>query len=150
LRVTNTANNKSVECIVNDRGPFVKGRDIDLSLAAAQKIDLIGSGTAPVVVEVQGRDASYIRTVKVQSNVKKGPFAIQVGSFSDSINAVRLKSALRLDYANVYIQETFVDGTTFYRVRIGNFDQLNAAMDTAGKLGQEGYPALVLKADIGI
>jgi rare lipoprotein A len=150
LRVTNTANGKSVECIVNDRGPFVKGRDIDLSLAAAQKIDLIGSGTAPVVVEVQGRDASYIRTVKVQSNVKKGPFAIQVGSFSDSINAVRLKSALRLDYANVYIQETFVDGTTFYRVRIGNFDQLNAAMDTAGKLGQEGYPALVLKADIGI
>jgi cell division protein FtsN len=99
---------------------------------------------------VQGRDAAYIRTVKVQSNVKKGPFAIQVGSFSDSINAVRLKSALRLDYANVYIQETFVDGTTFYRVRIGNFDQLNAAMDTAGKLGQEGYPALVLKADIGI
>jgi cell division protein FtsN len=44
----------------------------------------------------------------------------------------------------------FVGGTTFYRVRIGNFDQLNAAMDTAGKLGQEGYPALVLKADIGI
>ena len=150
LRVTNTVNGKSVECIVNDRGPFVKGRDIDLSLAAARKIDLIGSGTAPVVVEVNGRDASYIRTVKVQSNVKKGPFAIQVGSFSDSINAVRLKSALRLDYANVYIQETFVDGTTFYRVRIGNFDQLNAAMDTAGKLGQEGYPALVLKADIGI
>ena len=150
LRVTNTVNGKSVECIVNDRGPFVKGRDIDLSLAAARKIDLIGSGTAPVVVEVNGRDASYIRTVKVQSNGKKGPFAIQVGSFSDSINAVRLKSALRLDYANVYIQETFVDGTTFYRVRIGNFDQLNAAMDTAGKLGQEGYPALVLKADIGI
>jgi len=150
LRVTNTVNGKSVECIVNDRGPFVKGRDIDLSLAAARKIDLIGSGTAPVVVEVNGRDASYIRTVKVQSNIKKGPFAIQVGSFSDSSNAVRLKSALRLDYANVYIQETFVDGTTFYRVRIGNFDQLNAAMDTAGKLGQEGYPALVLKADIGI
>jgi len=150
LRVTNSANGKSVECIVNDRGPFVKGRDIDLSYAAASKIDLIGSGTAPVVVEVHGRDASYIRTVKVQSNVKKGPFAIQVGSFSDSINAVRLKSALRLDYANAYIQETLVNGTTFYRVRIGNFDQMKAAMETAEKLGQEGYPALVLKADIGI
>ena len=150
LRVTNTVNGKSVECIVNDRGPFVKGRDIDLSLAAARKIDLIGSGTAPVVVEVNGRDASYIRTVKVQSNIKKGPFAIQVGSFSDSSNAVRLKSALRLDYANAYIQETLINGTTFYRVRIGNFDLMNTAMETAEKLGQEGYPALVLRADTGI
>src|SRR5512134_1016300 len=150
LRVTNAVNGKSVECVVNDRGPFVKGRDIDLSLAAAQKIDLIGSGTGPVVVEVQGRDASYIKTVKVQSNVKKGPFAIQVGSFTESINAVRLKAALTLDYTNAYIQETLVNGATFYRVRIGNFDQMNTAMETAEKLGQEGYPTFVLKADIGI
>lgn len=150
LRVTNTANGKSVECIVNDRGPFVKGRDIDLSYAAARKIDLIGSGTAPVAIEIQGRDASYIKTVKVQSPDKRGPFAIQVGSFTENINAVRLSVALRPAYANAYIQETLVNGTTFYRVRIGNFDQLNTAMETAEKLGQEGYPALVLRADVGI
>ena len=150
LRVTNTVNGKSVECIVNDRGPFVKGRDIDLSLAAARKIDLLGSGTAPVAIEIQGRDASYIKTVKVQSPDKRGPFAIQVGSFTENINAVRLSVALRPTYANAYIQETLVNGKTFYRVRIGNFDQLNTAMETAEKLGQEGYPALILKADVGI
>jgi rare lipoprotein A len=148
LKVTNTANGKSVECIVNDRGPFVKGRDIDLSYAAARKIDLVGSGTAPVLIEVQGRDASYIKTVKVQSPHTRGPFAIQIGSFTESINAFRLKVAVELAYANAYIQETLVNGTTFYRVRIGNFDQMNAAMETAEKLGQEGYPALILRAEV--
>jgi len=150
LRVTNTANGKSVDCIVNDRGPFVKGRDIDLSLAAARKIDLVAAGTAPVMIEVQGRDSSYIKTVRVQTADKRGPFAIQVGSFTDSTNAVRLKTALGLDHANSYIQEIRLNGNTFYRVRVGNFEQWNAAMETAEKLGQEGYPALVLKADIEI
>jgi len=147
LRVTNTANGKSVECIVNDRGPFVKGRDIDLSYAAAREIDLIGSGTAPVAVEVQGRDASYIKTVIVQADTR-GPFAVQVGSFRESINAVRLKVALKLTYANAYVQETQINGTIFYRVRVGNFDQMTAAMQTAEKLGQEGYPTIILRADM--
>jgi rare lipoprotein A len=148
LKVTNTANNKSVECIVNDRGPFIKGRDIDLSYATAREIDLIAPGTAPVLIEVLGRDASYVKTVKVQSDDKKGPFAIQVGSFTESINAVRLRVALRLKYANAYIQETEVKGVTYYRVRVGNFSQFSQAMESAEQLGQEGYPAVILKADI--
>ncbi len=148
LKVTNTSNNKSVECIVNDRGPFIKGRDIDLSYAAAKQIDLVGPGIASVQIEVQGRDASYIRTVKVQSTDKRGPFAIQVGAFSESVNAVRLKVSLRLKYANAYIQEAEVKGITWYRVRVGNFDQFSQAMEAAQQLGQEGYPALIVKADL--
>jgi len=148
LKVTNTSNNKSVECIVNDRGPFIKGRDIDLSYAAAKAIDLVGPGIAQVQIDVQGRDTSYIRTVKVQSADKRGPFAIQIGAFSDSINAVRLKTSLRLKYANAYIQEAEVKGATWYRVRVGNFDQFSQAMETAQQLGQEGYPALIVKADL--
>lgn len=148
LKVTNTSNSKSVECVVNDRGPFVKGRDIDLSYAAAKQIDLVGPGIAQVQIEVQGRDSSYIRTVKVQSADKKGPFAIQVGAFSDSANAARLKTSLRLKYANAYIQEAEVKGATWYRVRVGNFDQFSQAMTTAEQLGQEGYPAQIVKADL--
>ncbi|MDP2158767.1 MAG: septal ring lytic transglycosylase RlpA family protein [Nitrospirota bacterium] len=148
LKVTNMSNNKSVECIVNDRGPFIKGRDIDLSYAAARQIDLIAPGIASVLIEVQGRDASYIKTVKVQSSDKRGPFAIQVGAFSDSINAVRLKVSLRLRYANTHIQEAEVNGATWYRVRVGNFDQFSQAMEIAEQLGQEGYPALIVKADV--
>ena len=150
VKVTNTANSKAVQCIVNDRGPFVQGRDIDLSYASAKEIGLIGPGTSRVLIELQGRDTAYIKKVKVQSSNRSGPFAIQVGSFTEGINAVRLTVALRLKYANAYSQETEVKGVTYYRVRIGNFEQFNQAMETAEQLGQEGYPAVILKADIRI
>ena len=93
-----------------------------------------------MLIEVQGRDTSYIKTVKVQSSDKKGPFAIQVGAFSESINAVRLKVSLRLKYENAYIQEAEVKGATWYRVRVGNFDQFSKAMETAEQLGTGRLP----------
>lgn len=150
LKVTNVSNNKTSVCTVNDRGPFAGGRDIDLSYAVAKEIGMIGPGTCKVFLEVDGRDMSYVRKVKVQSNGKAGPFAIQIGSFTESINAVRLKAALRLKYDNVYIQEAQLKKTTYYRVRIGNFDTLGSALSAAEKLGQEGYPAVVMKADVKI
>ncbi len=150
VKVTNVANNKTAECVVNDRGPFVEGRDIDLSYAVAKEIGIIGTGTGKVFLAVDGRDISYIRKVKVQSAGKTGPFAIQVGSFAESINAVRLKVALRLKYGNVYIQESELKGATYYRVRIGNFESLSSAVSTAEQLGQEGYPTVVMKADVKI
>jgi len=52
VKVTNTLNNKSVTVRINDRGPYSKGRSIDLSRAAAQKIDMISSGVAPVRLQV--------------------------------------------------------------------------------------------------
>jgi rare lipoprotein A len=52
LKVTNTNNNKSVVVHVNDRGPFVAGRILDLSYGAAQKIEMIGDGVATVTIEI--------------------------------------------------------------------------------------------------
>lgn len=150
LRVTNTANKKSVECIVNDRGPFVAGRDLDLSYAAAREIGVTGPGTAEVLIEVNGRDSSYIRKVSVRTAAKTGPFAIQVGSFSEGVNAIRLKKALNLKYGNVYIREVEIKGATYYRVRVGNYDALPEAILAAEQLGQEGYPAQVVRADTKI
>lgn len=150
LKVTNIENNRSTECVVNDRGPFVEGRDIDLSYAVAKEIGVIGPGISRVMLETNGRDKSYIKPVKVQTSEKTGLFAIQVGAFTDSINAVRLKVALRLKYANVYIQETEVEGMTYYRVRVGNYKDYNTALSVAEQLGQEGYPTLLLKADVKI
>lgn len=150
LKVTNTVNKKTVQCIVNDRGPFVEGRDLDLSYAAAREIGVIGPGTGKVLIEVNGRDDSYIRKVRVQAAGKSGPFAIQVGSFSESINAIRLKKALNLKYGNVYIQGAQIKGSIRYRVRVGNYDALPGAVTAAEQLGQEGYPALVVKADMKI
>ena len=150
LRVTNTENDHSAECIVNDRGPFVEGRDIDLSYAMAKEIELLGRGTGKVMLEVSGRDNSYIRPIKFQTSEKVGLFAIQVGAFTEDINAIQLKVALKLKYPNVYIQEAEVNGTTYYRVRVGNYRDYKAALDVAEQLGQEGYQAILVKADVKI
>lgn len=150
LKVTNLANKKAVECVVNDRGPFVEGRDLDLSYAAAREIGVTGPGTAKVVLEVNGRDNAYIRKVTVQTNALTGPFAIQIGSFTENLNAIRLKAALNLRYGNVYIQETGLKGAVYYRVRIGNFEKFETAVSVAEKLGQEGYQPFVIKADAKI
>ena len=150
LKVTNIENNRSAECVVNDRGPFVEGRDIDLSYAVAKEIGVIGPGISRVMLETNGRDNSYIRPVKVQTSEMTGLFAIQVGAFTDNINAIQLKVALRLKYSNVYIQETEVKGITYYRVRVGNYEDYNTALSVAERLGQEGYQALLLKADVKI
>lgn len=148
VKVTNVSNSRSVECVVNDRGPFISGRDIDLSYAAAKEIGLIGPGTAAVWLELNGRDTSYIRKATVRVDGKAGPVAIQVGAFTEHINALRLKAGLEMKYGNVYIQETDINGTTYFRVRVGNFLSLDAALQTASQLGQEGYPAVVMKADV--
>lgn len=150
LKVTNVSNKKTVECVVNDRGPFVEGRDVDLSYAAAKEIGLIWPGTSKVFLEVNGRDDSYIKKARVQTSERTGPFAIQMGSFTESINAVRLKRSLNLKFSNVYIQEVEIKGTTFYRVRIGNFDNFNSTVSIADQLGQEGYQTIVMKADVKI
>ena len=108
------------------------------------------AGTGTVLVEVTGRDSSYVKKVKVRTPDRPGPVALQVGSFTESINAIRLKRGLGHAYGNVYIQEAEVKGVTYYRVRIGNFDSITASMPTAEKLGQEGYPVAVMRADVKI
>ncbi len=148
VKVTYLKNEKTVECVVNDRGPFVKGRDIDLSYASAKRIGLIGPGTGRVLLEVQGRNNSYIKRVKVQTFKKTGPFAIQVASFKDGINAIRLKAVLKLRYSNVYIQEANIRGTKYHRVIIGDFENFNNAISLAEQLGQEGYQTLIIKAEV--
>ncbi|MGD0282308.1 MAG: septal ring lytic transglycosylase RlpA family protein [Dissulfurispiraceae bacterium] len=143
LRVVNVRNNKEVECIVNDRGPFVAGRDLDLSYAAAKKIDLIGSGTAAVIIEPAGRDMSYVKYVRYGAT---GSVAtIQIGSFRDESNAKRLKAALELRYSNVYILQATVGGVKYYRVRVGKFTARSEAATLGKSLANEGYNVLITK-----
>jgi rare lipoprotein A len=145
LKVTNLSNNKNTRCVVNDRGPFVNGRDLDLSYAAARAIDLIGSGTCRVKVEYLGRDTSYIKEVKYLSY--NGPFTVQVGSFREISNASRLKMALELKYRDVYMTEANINGTRFYRVRIGRFEVRGEGYDFAKILADEGYSVFIAACD---
>jgi rare lipoprotein A len=145
LRVTNISNNKSIYCLVNDRGPFVEGRDIDLSYAAAKEIGLIGQGTSKVWIEYMGRDTSYIKQVRDFST--RGTFTIQIGSFREPSNAERLKMALDLKYSNVYITEVEINGDTYYRVRIGRFYVKDEVYHLAETLADEGYDTLITNYD---
>jgi rare lipoprotein A len=147
LTVTNLSNGRETRCTVNDRGPFVDGRDIDLSYATAKDIGLVGPGTGRVFLEVVGRDDSYIRQVQVQAQDRPGLFAVQIGAFTDGSNAERLKEALDLEYGDVSIQQAQVRGDRYYRVWVGKFDSLTKAKSFAGKLGFEGYPTLVVEVD---
>ncbi|MBI3592399.1 MAG: septal ring lytic transglycosylase RlpA family protein [Nitrospirae bacterium] len=143
LKVVNTKNSKEVECTVNDRGPFVAGRDLDLSYAAAKKIDLVGPGTSTVMIEPVGRDLRYAKYVKY--GVLDAVLTIQIGAFRDEANAKRLKMALELRYSNVYIMEADVGNSRYYRVRMGKFTTKNEAVTLGKSLADEGYNVLITK-----
>jgi rare lipoprotein A len=143
LAVTNPANGRSTEVVVNDRGPFVDGRDIDLSYAAAKEIGLIGPGTGRVRLRYLGRDARYVKYIKELENIS-GPFTIQVGSFVEPSNARRLRKGLELNYGGVYISRASVGGREFYRVRVGKFSTRRQALGRAEVLANEGYDTLIM------
>jgi len=143
LRVTNPDNNKSVVVTINDRGPFVPGRDLDLSYAAAKKIGLIDKGVGRVRIEYVGRDLRYVKKVVFASLISKMPLTIQVGSFSEASNAYRLKQGLEIKYDNVYITTIYLRGQKYYRVRIGEFYDRESAYSFAQRLAEEGYSTFI-------
>ena len=142
LRITNLSNDKAITCLVNDRGPFSDGRDIDLSYAAAKDLDLITTGTGTVRIEYMGRDSKYIREVKDISSTDL--VTVQVGSFREIANANRLKEALELKYNRISITEADIGGSKYYRVRIGTFRIKSEALRLAKILADEGYETLII------
>ena len=137
VRVTNLNNGKSTTVRITDRGPFVEGRIIDLSLAAAREIDLVGPGVAPVRVEVQGN-----------VDVTAGFFTVQVGAFKDRANAERLRDRLNASYSPIFIQQYDAPEGTFYRVRVGKISGEDAAQQFSEQLRQrEGFTPYVTRLD---
>ena len=149
IKVTNVSNGKDVECIINDRGPFVPGRDLDLSYGAARQIDLIGPGVGRVRIEVLGREQRYQKEVRF-SRADSGVVTIQAGSFRDEENARMLKMGLDLHYRDVYIMKVLVRGERYFRVRIGRFKDRGDALKTAEPLAREGYSVMITKYEKGM
>lgn len=130
--VTNVETGKSVELRVNDRGPFVKDRIIDVSYAAAQILGMYEKGTAYVKVEPVGPVV-----VQVQR------FTLQVGSFIDEVNAQKLAEQLRKSFDHVHVTTMETLTQKYHRVRVGQFETREEALDTAEKLSQMGFKVLV-------
>ena len=135
VMVTNLENGKSIEVTINDRGPFVPGRIIDLSYASAKVLDLDGKGIGTVKIE-----PIDIKSTKNIVNL----YTIQVGSFIKKGNAENLKNELDNRYNNVHISEFDMSGEIFYRVRVGSYDSSKKAYKIAEKIAQDGYNVLII------
>ena len=88
VKVLNLENGKTVTVRINDRGPFIEGRIIDLSRAAAEEIGMLGTGIAMVKLEILARGAST-------ATGPPGTVTVQVGAFRDQANALRIKNSLK-------------------------------------------------------
>ena len=113
VRVENQTNGQSVDVRINDRGPFVAGRIIDLSEAAAREIDMIRAGVVPVRVSIL-QEPDQERSGLVEDVF----YVVQVGAFSDVSNARSLMRQLDDKYTGVYV-EAPAAGSVLHRVLIG-------------------------------
>jgi rare lipoprotein A len=127
VRVRNLRNNRTVIVRVNDRGPFVDNRIIDLSYSAALKLDMVRNGTSLVEVTAISfdkpkgdRPLRQTRSAPSPAAVQSNSVFVQVGAFSSRANASRRYSTLKTGgISGVAIREDGSSNPTLYRVRIG-------------------------------
>ena len=132
LRVTNLDNNRSITVRVNDRGPFVANRIIDLSRNGAEQLDMIGPGTARVRIESIG-------TIPGMNNGDlTGKFYIQAGAFSKRSNADALAAKLR--GSGLGSRVYFSEQVRLWRVQIGPYSSISDA-EKAGETLRAQYPS---------
>lgn len=127
LRVTELRSGRSVRVKVNDRGPFVDDRILDLSYEAARRLGMIQEGTADVQIEI----------IAFEKMRGQGDFLIQVGSFQSKQNAVRIKEKIRQQHQAVRMETIETRGGPFHRVLIGPFLSEKEARTTVGQLRRE-------------
>jgi rare lipoprotein A len=150
VRVHNLENNKKADVRINDRGPFVRGRIIDLSYTAAKRVGLVGPGTARVEIFALGSpaisDGGTSRSY-VQNDFYSGNFTFQVGAFLNRENAERLKRELAQTFKNAHITEYDNGEQIFYRVRVGKVSTLKQAGEYEAYLIQNGFPDAFVVAE---
>ena len=151
VRIHNLRNGKKVEVRINDRGPFVDGRIVDLSYSAAEKIGLVGPGTAPVRLVALGVPRETISKGKpkrtfVPADYYVGDFVVQVGAFKEKENALALKEKLAAKYEDAYIATYEGIKGTFYRVRVARCRTLAEARRYESMLERDGFPKAIVVA----
>lgn len=122
VEVTNLRNGRKAVVKVNDRGPFKAGRIIDLSYAAATRLDIVAAGTAPVEIRVVGPDGGSAKLQPVNlASVSEAKIAyyIQAGAFSDRSNADRLRGRLTGLGVPVEVSSAELAMGRLHRVRLG-------------------------------
>jgi rare lipoprotein A len=170
-RVTNLANGRSVVVRINDRGPFLGERLIDVSYVAAHRLDLVRNGSGMVEVEailpdsfarkdapaVLGEGPSPVAPPAVATAfattapqpvavAEASSFYLQIGAFSQRDNAERFLERLRMEFAGTEPNLVIVAAGALHRVHAGPYATRDAALEAAGRIGQALGTAPVLIA----
>lgn len=141
VKVTHVVSGQHIIVRINDRGPFVAGRIIDLSYGAANQLGIVESGTAQVRLQALGYQQTDQGQVVFRPPVSydSGHFAVQIGAFSTSENAYRLAAVMRSRYGKAVVSTVAVNGQQIYRVRVGEFDSLDRAEKLVDDFISEGF-----------
>lgn len=138
VKVTNVSNSQTVEVVINDRGPYVENRVIDLSKSAAEKLGFVNQGLAEVKIEVidpgDGKTSDPIRTidhVAVEekefydfeiARLRPSGYGVQIGTYQELVNLMRLSDNLKNSYKKkVTVQVKVVNGVKYYGLILGQF-----------------------------
>jgi rare lipoprotein A len=145
-RVTNLRNGRSVVVRINDRGPFVANRLIDLSYTAAAKLDMLREGTT--LVEVRTLSPAVPDALTRASAQPPPALYVQAGAFADQQNAQRLLARLQAaGLERAFIALPLQNGAHLYRVRLGPVDSVAQFDELAARLSALGIPDARLAID---
>jgi rare lipoprotein A len=146
VRVTNLNNGRKTLVRINDRGPFVHGRIIDLTYTAAHELDMLEDGVVEVKIEALGyahrkrKAGKWVQVYEKPATYTEGDFTIQVGAFAVRENALRLHASLSRKYRETSVMVFDRGDERFYRVRVGRYSRLDHAEAGAKRLQQQGFP----------
>ena len=144
VRITNLSNNEAVEVTINDRGPYVDDRIVDLSKSAAEKLGFVNQGLTDVKLEVidagDGKQSDPARTIdnvmveekefydfKIERLNPRG-FAVQIGTYQELVNLMRLADNMKNSYQKkVTVQVKVINGIKYYGLLLGHFSSREKA-----------------------
>ena len=165
VKVRNLENNKEVVVRINDRGPFVAGRIIDLSKAAAEKIDFVQKGIVRVEIATVGSAdqsketySSLDRPAPEDNSAPKeyyalsvdkqsmSGFGVQIGSFTEMVNLVELANGINRSYkSKAYVQVSVIQGVKHYKLIVGNVGTQEKANKLKKKVVRDYPDSFVIK-----
>ncbi len=131
--VTNLNNGRAITVRINDRGPFVKGRIIDLSFAAAKALDMVEDGVCPVKVVVLGKKRTFTKL-----------YTIQLGSFIEEKNAKDLFKKAKEIRDDVRFEVFYLGKRKYYRIRVGFFKSAHEAYLASKIFAKNGFSPIIL------
>ena len=158
VEVTNLSNGKQVNVRITDRGPFVHGRIIDVSMAAARQLDILRSGTARVKLKVIAAPVNELPANQPPVNALDNPagssqntsrhatgeYAVQAGAFSDPVRAELFRQSLPYTDSRVLPRQ---EGSSLWRVVVGHALTLPVATTLAAEVTKTAGQAVVVKED---